>query len=321
MNNIIDEIINQLNNCKRIAILPHTESDGDCLGSSLAFMLAIKQIGKDAKILVEEAIPKSYSSLPYANDIQIYQGETDKYDLIVALDVGDLDRLGKRLRVFKNVPNTINIDHHITNTKYAKLNLIDEKASSVGEVLYELLFKMMRLKIDKSIAECLYVSIATDTGGFRYSNTSAITHMIVSNLLETNIDVADISNRIFNTTTHKKLKITACSIENLELYESGKLAVIAIVDSVFKELDAKDEDSEGIVNIGRSIEGVEVSMLLKERENNLIKVSLRSKNYFDCASFSSIFSGGGHIRAAGFVINGEINVIKKMLIVKIKEYL
>lgn len=314
------EIIKLISEAGSVTIFAHVSADGDAIGSSLALGLALKNAGKKVSIYFEEEIPSVYTFLPGKELIGIYTEDNESTDLNIALDTGDVGRLGTRAERFFNAPCTISIDHHVTNTKYAHLNYVDAMSASTGEIIY-LLLSELNLKLDTDIATCLYTAIATDTGGFQYQNTTAETHKITAELLSTGINVGEISQRIYDNTTYEKLKLTAKAIDMLELHESSKLAVVALsLDDIFST-GAKEEDCDGIVNIGRSIESVEVSALIKEKSKNEIRVNLRSKTYVDVAEVAATFNGGGHKRAAGCTINGTLEEAKKKIIDVIKEKL
>jgi len=186
------------------------------------------------------------------------------------LDTGDLQRLGKRVEIFNDADMTVNI----------------ENSAAVGEMIYRLL-KKMEINLDRDMATCLYVAIATDTGGFRYGNTTTVTHQITADLINNGVDVSYISQTVFETVSLPKVKLMGKAIENLELFENGKLAVIKITDDLLRSVGAKEEDCEGIVNIGRNIEGVEVAVAIRERPGGELKINFRSKNYVDVSAIAN----------------------------------
>lgn len=314
------EIVKLIEEAGGVAIFPHVSADGDAIGSSLALGLALKNAGKKVAIYIEENIPNVYKFLPGLDLADFYSDSNEVMDLNIALDTGDVGRLASRAEAFFKAPCTINIDHHVTNTKFAHFNYVDALSASTGEIIYTLITEM-NLTIDSEIAMCLYTAIATDTGGFQYENTSAGTHRIAAALLEAGINVGELSQRIFDNTTYEKLKLKQKSIELLELYEKSKIAVIALSQEDIRSTGAKDEDCDGIVNIGRSIEGVEVSVLIKEKDENVIRVNLRSKTFVDVSEVASTFDGGGHKRAAGCTIKGSLEDVKVKIINAIKDRL
>ncbi len=314
------EIVKFIAQAGGIAIFPHVSADGDAIGSSLALALALKNAGKKVIVYLEENIPSVYRFLPGTECACFYDPQDEVMDINIALDTGDVGRLGTRGEAFFKAPCTINIDHHVTNTKFALLNFVDDMSASTGEIIYTLL-KKLKLEIDRDIAACLYTAVSTDTGGFKYGNTTSETHRIASELLSTGIDIGELSQRIFDNTTYTKLKLTQKAIELLELHENEKLAAVAISQADLRAIGAKDEDCDGIVNMGRSIEGVEVSILVKEKDAQEVRVNLRSKTYVDVSEVAAAFGGGGHKRAAGCTVKGSLQEVKEQMIKALKEKL
>lgn len=320
MNMIEKEIIKAIERAESIAILPHVFADGDALGSSIALTLALRQLGKNVKVYIEEEIPHTFNFLPGKEYVEVFKGQAEEFDLILILDTGDLARLGRRIDIFNKNDLTINIDHHTTNTEFASINHVKTTAAAVGEIIYQLI-KRMGINIDENISTCLYVAIATDTGGFRYSNTTALTHQITADLINNGVDVSKISQLVFETIPYKKVKLMGVAIETIEILEKGKLAFITVTEEMMKKTDASEEDCDGLVNIARNIEGVEVAILIRQRSDNEFKINFRSQNYVDVSAIASKYSGGGHRKAAGCTLKGNIEEIKQMLNKDVREVL
>lgn len=324
---MLDRIAEAVKTSENIAVLPHITADGDALGSSFALALALAGIGKKADVLLEEKVPLIYCFLPGMEFSSVYEEETGPkmrrarhYDLVIALDCGDIERLGTRRKVFDAAEKTVNIDHHQTNTGFAALNLTDTGASATGEIIFELIGHLGQ-KIGRDAATSLYAAIATDTGGFRYSNTTPHTHEIAAELIRLGVDVADISQRVFDITSYGKVKLMGAAIRNLELLEDGKLAVMAVTNEMIRSSEAREEDSDGIINVARNIRGVEAAAMLRQLDSGEIKVNLRSNNYVDVAAIAARHSGGGHKRAAGFTTAGVLEQVKEAVINELKEAL
>jgi len=317
---ILDDLIPVLKNAKKISVLPHISADGDAIGSSLAFAYALSKIGKDATVYLEEEIPRTYMFLPCREKTQIFEQAEGEFDVVVALDTGDTGRLGNRIEIFNKAKITVNIDHHQTNDMFASYNYVDTKASATGEIIYDLIGKM-NVEMDTCIANCLYTAIVTDTGGFRYSNTTKRTHEIIAQLIDKGVDVADIAKKVFDTVSLAKTRLTGEAINSLQLFEDGKVAFLTITKEMQKRAGADDEDCDGLVNIGRNIEGVEVAVLLKTAPDGSIKASIRSNAYADVAKVAQKFSGGGHKRAAGCIINSDIDSARDMILEEIRKEL
>ncbi|MGE5473833.1 MAG: DHH family phosphoesterase [Ignavibacteriales bacterium] len=290
------DIINRIKNAERVAILSHINPDGDAVGSSLALYKALQNDNKSVDVYLSDGVPSIYSFLPNSENIKQNYNNGD-YDLIVVLDCGDIDRIGPCASIMSAAKFTINIDHHSTGTEFGDINLIESHASSTGEIIYRLI-KMYGLDIDKEIAECLYVAIAADTGGFRFSNTLGITMQVAADLINCGIDVSEISRKIFDVMSLSKVKLMGEAINSLEIHNE-KIALMHLSHEQVTKSGALSEDFDGIVNIARNINGIEVAVFIVEKEPNEIKVNLRSNTLYDVAAIAKIFSGGGHHRAAG----------------------
>jgi len=314
---VLDVIVDLINKSETIAILPHVSADGDALGSSLALAIVLSGSGKKVKVLLEEEIPQVYSDLPGREFSCLYRKNDEqynkKYDLALALDCGDAARLASRIELFNTATRNANLDHHTTNTEFAVNNYVDTSSAATGEIIYDLIVRM-GAKPDKDVALCLYVAITTDTGGFRYSNTTADTHRIAAELVSEGIDVAKVSRRVFDRVSYGKVKLIGAAIDSLELFEEGKIALMSLSSELMKKLETKDEDSDGIINIARNISGVEVAALLKQLDSGEVKVNLRSNSYVDVSAIAASYSGGGHERAAGFTTTATLEQTKNELL-------
>lgn len=317
---MLNKIANVIAVSGNIAILPHVAADGDALGSSFALALALSGLGKKVSVFLEEDIPYIYSFLPGSSLSEVYTKMTGHYDTVLALDCGDLGRLGNRKEIFDSAGMTVNIDHHPTNTGFAIHNYLDTGSSATAEIIYRLL-GILGVKTGNEIATCLYVAIATDTGCFRYSNTTPLTHIIAAELIKSGVDVADISERVFDTSSYEKVKLTGEAIRSLELYEDGKIAMMAVSNELIKKTGAKEEDCDGIINTARNIRGVIVAAMLREWENGDVKVNLRSNSQVDVSAIASMYSGGGHKKAAGYTTSGTLEQAKNKLLADIRDAL
>jgi phosphoesterase RecJ-like protein len=281
-------------------VLPHVSADGDAVGSSLAMCYFLTAYGKTSRLVMDEKVPDKYAFLDEDNIIELYSENTVyKADSYIALDTGDIRRLGNRMKLF-DCPDTWNIDHHKTNTGFAERNYVDIQSASTGEIIYGL-FKHFNVQIDKKTADALFTAISTDTGGLRYSNTTPASMRICAELLELGIDISDISHRVFDMTPYQKLLLKAVAIENMRLHFGGKLALITLKSEDYAFLMGKDEYFDGIVNIANNTEGVLAGILMRETAEGHIKVNMRSaSDDIDVALFANMNGGGGHVRASGF---------------------
>ena len=313
---IENKIIQQLLKSDSIAIVSHENPDGDCIGSMLALYLALKKKGKNVRMFLKNNVPKNLRFLPAAEKIEVVDRIDEKFDVLVLLDTGELKRTG-----IENIENCysklINIDHHITSEGIGDLFYINSSSAATGEIIYQIV-KLMGIDNDKEIATCLYTSIFTDTGGFKYSNTTSITHQIAGDLINTGIDFVYIVNKVFDEMSLSKFNLLRDVLQTLELLEGNKIAFLTVTREMLIKNGASRDETENLINFARNIEDVEVAAIFIEEEDK-IKVSLRSKYYIDCAQVAKEFGGGGHVRAAGFTSrNFSLDALKENLVKRLK---
>jgi phosphoesterase RecJ-like protein len=294
------------------AIVSHVSPDGDSVGSMLGLYNALISLGKKVNMFIDDSFPEMFSFLPKFNEAK-HSNEFKHHNCLFVLDCGDLGRLGKCKELTEMCDTIINIDHHISNNFFGHINLVDPSASSVGELILQIL-KSNGIEISKDIASCLYTSILTDTGGFKYSNTTSDTLNAAGSLISTGIDFTDIYSTIYDRKTIGQVRLTSKVTSTLEMYVDGKVAVLSLFKNMIEECGALEEDSNDIINFGRDIEGVEVAIFIKEKDKDTYKISLRSKRYIDVRKIAEIFGGGGHVRAAGCTIEGSYEDVKKKTI-------
>ena len=308
---IYTEIISKIKDSNKIAIMSHIMPDGDNVGSSLALYNALKKYGKDVRFILDDDIPKVYKFLKNSDKVE-RPGQYESFDIVIALDCGDAERLGKsRLYIQDNF--VINIDHHISNDEFGNLNIVDSNAAATGEIIFQII-KLLGIEMDKKISECLYTAIVTDTGQFQYSNTSSITHEIAGNLINNGVNVSLMFERIYQNSSKEKVMLMKTALDTLEFFHNDSISCVSLTLEQMKDANAMEDDSEGIINLARDIECVEVAIFLKELEPGKIKVGLRSKKMIDVADVSLQFGGGGHVRAAGCTLYGTISEVKERIL-------
>ncbi|WP_422445727.1 DHH family phosphoesterase [Thermoanaerobacterium sp. DL9XJH110] len=282
-------------------ITSHIMPDGDSVGSLLALALALKKEGKIVFAVINDAIPEKYKFLPGSDDI--IRAHVNKCDVVISLDCGDTQRLGFG-RALKDLGNiVVNIDHHKSNSFFGDINLVDSKASSAGEIVYRLIKRITR--IDYEIALCLYTSIVTDTGSARYSNTTPFSLKILAELVEMGVRPDFVSRRVFETKSLSSIFLLKSALDTLEISGDGKVASMYITKSMMETSGAREEDTDGIINYAREIEGVEVAVLFRET-GDFIKVGLRSNEWLDVSKIAEDFGGGGHARASGCILKTSL---------------
>ncbi len=313
----LDDILVEINHAEKIVIMAHETPDGDAIGSMLSMNLALKKLGKEADVIVRE-FPRTFAFLPGAKEVKS-NSDIEQYDLAVSLDCADLKRLiGKEY--FESAKKTIVIDHHGTNMMYGDLNFVNPVSPACCEILAGM-FEYFDIEIDSEIGSCILTGIITDTGGFKYSSVTPETFEFTAELLRKGVNVSDIYQRVLETRRKSNFELLRRAMNRLELLEDGKIAFTYINKKDEEEVHAETGDHEGIVENGRSIEGVRVSVFIREKEENIYKVSMRAGNGFNInvSDICYIFGGGGHPRAAGAVVSGTVEQVKEKLVKEIKK--
>lgn len=320
---LMNKIFNEIKNSNKIGISFHVSPDGDSIGSAIALTLGLRALNKECYIISKESLPNTFSYLACAEEID---GEhfnvKEDTDLVIVLDCGDFKRINAELVREKSGRRytLVNIDHHMSNEEYADYNYVDTNAASVGEIVYQML-QLLNVKVDKKMAEAIYTSLLTDTGSFRHSNTTSVTHTIAGDLINTGINFSNIHRIIFDNKDFKRVKLYGKVIDSIELYHDGKIAVMYLTQSMLDELNIIECDSSDIIGFGSMIESVEVTVFLKESDGK-IKVSLRSKEQVDVRKVAEEFNGGGHVRAAGLAFEeSTIDEAKQILLERIEKEL
>lgn len=309
--NILEQIGYYLKNYNNFLIVGHKDPDGDAIGSSLALYKALNEFGKNAIVANISKISDLYFFLDNTKNIALLQNN-EKAQVIITVDSADFERTMLDKQYVKDKV-LINIDHHPTNTHFGNINFVVPEAAAVGCLIYEIL-KFNNIPISLKTAEYLYLSILTDTGSFRYSSTSVNAFRIASNLIEIGVKPWEIAYNIYESKKLTTLKLMGLALNTIDTYYNDKLALMYINQEMYSSTNTNSDDTEGFVNIARSVRGCEVGVLLREDKPNYIKVSLRSKDAVDVSKIALSFGGGGHKNAAGFEINGAIEEIKTTLV-------
>lgn len=309
---------------KFFLLTTHTSPEGDALGAELAFYRLLKKMGKQAVMINEDPCPAGYEFLPGMQKIKKFSSnlENIRFDCLVTLDCADLKRSGEVYRLNTQARPVLNIDHHISNQGFGDINWIEPAASSCAEMVY-LLYKKLKIPLDKESAICLYAGILTDTGSFHYSNTSALTHKIVSQLLEFKLDIPRIYRSIYENVPYQEMQLLAGILPGMRSAAQGRIIWFQIKHGLLRGRRPSFDLSENILSFGRAVKGVEVVALFKENlgVKEEIRVNLRSHGRVDVNKIASYFGGGGHKNASGITIRGKINPVRDMVLRKIQEAL
>ncbi|HHX87934.1 MAG TPA: bifunctional oligoribonuclease/PAP phosphatase NrnA [Firmicutes bacterium] len=292
---------------KSFFLVSHVLPDGDSVGSLLALGEALQQLGKQVGMFIPGVVPHKYRFLKGSRQIAddlVYDGRST----IIALDCSDLDRVGEFKAQIERAPKLVNIDHHISNQYFGTINLVNTLASATGEIVFSLLSEM-GVNFTPSMATALYVALATDTGSFKFENTTPDTHRIAAALIERGSNPGTISQRVFDQRPLHYFLLLKEALSTLELYCQQRIAVLTISRDMLDLCGATEEDMDGIVNYSRNIEGVELGLLLYTGNNQVIKVGFRSAQ-LDVSKLAAKFGGGGHAKAAGCRVPGSYLEVK-----------
>ena len=302
--NILEE---KLLSAKKVAITGHVNPDGDCIGSVLAIYNYISTVYPEIKLSAYlEEFSDKFMFLKNSENIKQSVEEDIEFDLLICVDSADIQRLGFSEVLLQKSKESINIDHHVTNTKFTDETCLEADASSTAEVIYTLLNKE---KIDKAVAECLYTGIVHDTGVFRYSCTSPKTMRIAADLMEKGIDYTTIVDESFYEKSYLQNQILGRTLLESILILDGKCIFSYVNRKMMNFYEVTKKDLDGIIEQLRQTRGVEVAIFLYEVETQKYKVSLRSKTKVDVSKIAAFFGGGGHVRAAGCTMDGTVHDI------------
>lgn len=307
----MEDILKVIKRYETFMISSHINPDGDAIGSQLALCSILKDLGKEVLVLNSDPVPFNYKFL--LNSYCVYTELSSKADseitaeVAIILDCGKLNRIGEKLASKIQPKNAlINIDHHLGNENFGTHNLVDSDACATGELVFKLM-KYAGIEISKYVAECLYTAILTDTGSFKFSNTTAEAHKIIAQLIDKGANPGWIAEKVYEVIPYHKAKLFGMALDNLQTTSDGKIAYMWVTRQMFIQTGAKEEDTEGFAEYVRSLRNIQVGIFFRELDNSDVKVSLRSKGDFDVSLIAARFGGGGHQGAAGCVVSGPLN--------------
>ena len=311
-----DTVVSRLLSADEILILCHKNPDGDTIGSGAALCLALQRLGKTAAVLCSDPIPAMYAFLP----ITVFDGSfTPRF--VVAVDVAGIQLFGDRNHMPEYTEHVdLCIDHHGSNSGYAYETMLDDTAAATAELLTVLIPKM-GVEITPDMAACLYTGIATDTGCFRFTNTTAATHRAAAALIEAGADVESLNERLFECRSHARMAAERMALESLEFYYEDRCALICLTWDQIQAAGVAGAELEDLTSLPRSIEGVEVGLTLRQQKDGSYKISVRTGHNTNACSIARRLGGGGHSRAAGCEISGNLDNAKHAILDEVKKEL
>lgn len=294
----LKEAAQRLLDADDILILSHRSPDGDTLGCASALLRGLHSLGKKARFLCSDPVPKKFAFLFAGVEEQVFEPE-----FIVSVDIADRQLFGKNLESYTEKVDLC-LDHHGTNGVFAKERYVDAKASAACEILFQVL-KEMQVTISSEIADCLFTGISTDTGCFRFGNVTPRTHRMAAELIELGAHAADINREMYDTKSRARLEVEKYVLQALAFHFDGKCAVLCLPASLVEELGVEEGDLDGVASMSRQVEGVLVGVTIREKEDGMLKVSLRTNPPMNASEICAEFGGGGHAAAAGCAFTGK----------------
>ena len=310
---MFSKIKEMIDNCTSFAILPHKNADGDCLGSAYALKLALLSMGKNAFVYEENENNKRLLKILYGTENSFSDA-----DCAIAVDCGDEERLGERKDYYISHKNKINIDHHPTNTMYGDVNYVDSTAAATGEIIYRLA-EYLNVEMTTQMALNLYVAIASDTGGFAFSNTTERTMNIAGKLMSFDFPHDEVYAYLFNTNTVGALRLMGIALDSVRTYEDGRIAVISVTEEDIKKAGATVDEAGKLIDVIRTLDTAEIAISMREIEDGT-KVSFRSTGV-DVSGVATRLGGGGHKRAAACALKLTINEAEELVVGEAKKLL
>ncbi len=308
LNSIMRDAAAQIMKAERILIVSHVNPDGDTIGSLLALGLGLLSIDKSVVMVSPDAMPARYSFLPGSELVLDHM--RGKADLAIAVDCGSLKQLGRFGKVFKQVKNSYQIDHHDFADSFCKHLIADANAAAVGEIIYDLL-KVLEVEITPVIATCILTSIIVDTGSFRFSNIRPRTFRICADLLDRGVDLKYLIEEAYWKKTESTVRLEALSVTNMKFECNGKLVWSHVKQAHFKKFNGDLADVDGVADDLRAIDGVKVAVVFREEARGMCRVSIRSAAGINVAKIAQSFGGGGHHNSAGCrITNSKVRINK-----------
>lgn len=310
MERTIDEAKSSILKAKTIAISGHVNPDGDSLGSLLSLGLGLESIGKRVCMINQDALPKTYASLPGAN--RIIKTIKGKVDLAIAVDCSTKELLGKTLSVFKKAKSILEIDHHEFRRPFGDIRLVDYKAAAVGELVH-ILLKALNVKITRNIAENLLTSIIVETNSFKLNNVRPFTFRLCAQLLEAGVDFPKLVDIMYWSRTKESVILSGLCLARCKFLANSRLVWSIVRAKDYAKIKGKDYDIDAVANEMRAIKGVEIAVLFRQQYKKILRLSLRSKGEINIAGIAEKYGGGGHFDTAGCYIPNNAKSIKEIL--------
>lgn len=304
-------------------VVSHVQADGDAVSSTCAVGWLLQYLNKKFIMINEDELPIKFNYLWGYSQIINYRKRTisnKKYKNVITVDCADYSRIGQVSELFHEEAQILNIDHHPTNDRYGLINLVKDDAAATVQLLYNLI-QHMNIAWDLDLANCLYTGLLTDTGGFRYANTTPKVMEMAATLLSQGVNANKMAEELLEKLTISHIHLLKKALNSLSFSKDKKISWVSITLADMKIFEASADDLEGLVNYPRNIEGVEVGVFFKEMKDKQVKVSFRSIGNVNVAQLAQTFGGGGHILASGATIDGSMEEVTSLVVQSIERIL
>lgn len=317
-----EDLLRKIRQGNRFLLTSHVNPDGDAIGSELGLARILRQLGKGAVIWNRDVTPALYRPLPGSDRIHVGSeppaGFPKVFDAWIVLECPSPDRTG--LEEHLGAVPVLNLDHHLGNQLYGAINWVDSAAPAVGEMVYRL-SQALKLTLDPETASALYLTLVTDTGGFRFSNATPAAFEAAASLVRDGAQPEQVSQWLYESQPEAAVRLLAEMLQSLKIHQGGRIATVRITQEMIAKVGAGPGDSEGLIDLPRSIAGVEAVALLRQREDGSFKVSLRSRGEVDVEKVARHHGGGGHRNAAGFALTGAADDLESQVVAELSEIL
>lgn len=290
---------------KKFLIATHIDPDGDAIGSTFSLYWVLKSLEKEACVYLKDSIPYRYEFLPGPPDIHRVLPD-EKFDAVFVLDCGNLFRIGDGYERIRTVGPLFSIDHHETNEGFGAVNVVENKASSTAEVLYNL-YNLLEINYSYNMAINIYTAVFTDTGSLRYENAGPAAFMICKQMVEAGVKPSHVAQMVYESHPKERFLLLGEVLGTLRTFDDGRIAMAHVTEEMFRKTGTTSEHTDGFSEEFRKIRGVEVSVFIRQTGERRYKISMRSKGTVDVAIVCSRFGGGGHKNAAGCTIDGDLD--------------
>ena len=317
---MIATIAREFKDNQRFLLATHVNPDGDAIGSLGALALVLEGMDKEVVAYCQDEVPGFLQFLPYADRIVSEIPGPDRFDVAVVLDCGELDRIGNAAEILQHVQKIIHIDHHSSGNDFGQLNLVRPECSSTAEILYEI-FQAIPVSLSPEAAENIFTAILTDTGSFRFANTTARALAIAAEMVSLGVEPEKIAAQVYDSMSPERLQLLSLSLETLTLRDNGRLAAMLVSRQMLEETGTTTIDTDGFVNYPRAIGTALMAIFFREMDGGQVNVSLRSRGGVNVAEFARSHGGGGHHNAAAFRTQGSLSEVMENVLEAAKEFI